>query len=61
MQASTQKPILGAGGAKRDPAVIEPFRPEDDSAALDRLAGWTRNKTELLKILVDNPARLYQF
>ena len=49
------------GAAKRDPAVIEPFRPEDDGAALNRLAGWTKNKDELRKILVDNPARLYQF
>jgi predicted TIM-barrel fold metal-dependent hydrolase len=49
------------GAARRDPAVIEPFRPEDDGAALNRLAGWTRNGTELQKILVDNPARLYQF
>ena len=49
------------GAAKRDPAVIEPFRPEDDGAALNRLAGWTKNRTELQKILVDNPARLYQF
>ena len=49
------------GAAKRDPAVIEPFRREDDGAALNRLAGWTRSRTELQKILVDNPARLYQF
>ncbi|MGH6726287.1 MAG: amidohydrolase family protein [Pseudolabrys sp.] len=49
------------GGARTDPAAIEPFRPEDDGAALNRLAGWTRNRTELQKILVDNPARLYQF
>lgn len=49
------------GAAKRDPAVIEPFRPEDDGAALNRLAGWTKNNDELRKILVDNPARLYQF
>jgi predicted TIM-barrel fold metal-dependent hydrolase len=41
--------------------VIEPFRPEDDGAALNRLASWTRNEAELHKILVDNPARLYQF
>ena len=47
--------------ARRDPAVIEPFRPEDDGAALNRLAAWTKNRTELQKILVDNPARLYQF
>jgi predicted TIM-barrel fold metal-dependent hydrolase len=49
------------GGVRRDPAAIEPFRPEDNGAALNRLAGWTRNRNELQKILVDNPARLYQF
>jgi len=49
------------GGTRRDPAAIEPFRTEDDGAALNRLAGWTRDRAELEKILVDNPARLYQF
>ena len=49
------------GAAKRDLAVIEPFRAEDDGEALNRLAGWTKNRTELQNILVDNPARLYQF
>ena len=47
---------------KRDPAVIQPFHPIDDGAALNRLAGWADdNATNLKKILVDNPARLYQF
>jgi predicted TIM-barrel fold metal-dependent hydrolase len=49
------------GAAERNPAVIEPFRPEDDGHALNRLAGWTQSAAELKKILVDNPARLYQF
>jgi predicted TIM-barrel fold metal-dependent hydrolase len=49
------------GAAKRDPAVIEPFRPEDNGKALNRLAQWTQGAAELKKILVDNPARLYQF
>ncbi len=49
------------GAAKRDLAVIEPFRPEDNGHALNRLAGWTKSTAELQKILVDNPARLYQF
>jgi predicted TIM-barrel fold metal-dependent hydrolase len=49
------------GAAKRDPAVIEPFRPEDNGAALNRLSSWTKSTVELKKILVDNPARLYQF
>jgi predicted TIM-barrel fold metal-dependent hydrolase len=48
------------GAAKRDPAAIEPFRPEDDGSALNRLANWA-SAAELQKILVDNPARLYQF
>jgi predicted TIM-barrel fold metal-dependent hydrolase len=48
-------------GGRRDPAVIEPFRPEDNGEALNRLAGWTKNRNELQKILVDNPALLYQF
>ena len=49
------------GAARRDPAVIEPFRPEDDGAALSRVAQWAQDRTTLQKILVDNPARLYQF
>jgi len=48
-------------GAPRDPGRIEPFRPEDDGRALNRLAQWTRDGTELDKILVANPARLYDF
>jgi predicted TIM-barrel fold metal-dependent hydrolase len=48
------------GAAKRDPAVIEPFRPEDNGAALNRLTAWA-SESERKKILVDNPARLYQF
>jgi predicted TIM-barrel fold metal-dependent hydrolase len=48
------------GAAKRDPAMIEPFRPEDDGAALNRLASWA-SPAERQKILVDNPAGLYQF
>jgi predicted TIM-barrel fold metal-dependent hydrolase len=48
-------------GGKRDPSVIEPYRPIDDGAALNRLHGWTRDRTELEKILVHNPARLYDF
>ncbi len=48
-------------GAKRNPSAIEPFRPEDNGAALNRLSAWTTSAAELKKILVDNPARLYQF
>ena len=50
-----------SGGPRSNPSVIEPFRPEDDGAALNRLAAWTKSRGELQRILVDNPARLYQF
>jgi len=49
------------GGPRRDAAIVEPFRPEDNGVALNRLASWTKDSKELAKILVDNPARLYQF
>lgn len=49
------------GGGRRDPLAIEPYRPIDNGAALNRLASWTRDSATLRKILVDNPARLYQF
>ncbi len=49
------------GGGRRDPLAIEPYRPIDNGAALNRLKSWTRDNNELRKILVDNPARLYQF
>jgi predicted TIM-barrel fold metal-dependent hydrolase len=49
------------GGSRGDPAAVEPFRGIDNGAALNRLASWTRDSKELAKILVDNPARLYQF
>jgi predicted TIM-barrel fold metal-dependent hydrolase len=49
------------GGTRRDPAAVEPFRSIDNGAALNRLASWTKNSGELAKILVDNPARLYDF
>jgi predicted TIM-barrel fold metal-dependent hydrolase len=40
---------------------IEPFIPEDDGAALNRLNQWCRTRKELTRILVDNPAELYGF
>ena len=49
------------GGTRRDPAEVEPFRAIDNGAAVNRLASWTRDSATLRKILVDNPARLYQF
>jgi predicted TIM-barrel fold metal-dependent hydrolase len=48
-------------GIPRTVAGIEPFRGEDDGAALERLAGWVGNAAILHRILVDNPARLYDF
>jgi predicted TIM-barrel fold metal-dependent hydrolase len=40
---------------------IEPFIPVDDGRALNRLAAWAGDASRLVKILVDNPARLYGF
>ena len=57
----TDWPHPGGGNRGRDHLAIEPFHPEDDGAALNRLARWTSGNTELHKILVENPARLYQF
>jgi predicted TIM-barrel fold metal-dependent hydrolase len=55
-------PHPGGMPGRRDPAAIEPFRPEDDGRALNRLNEWTGGDRSLLrKILVDNPARLYDF
>jgi predicted TIM-barrel fold metal-dependent hydrolase len=51
----------GKPGEPRRPEVIEPFRPEDDGAALNRLRSWTPDRVRLRKILVENPARLYGF
>ena len=51
------------GGSRTNSAreEIEPFIPEDDGAALNRLNQWCRNRSELTRILVDNPAKLYGF
>lgn len=52
------------GGAPRGPDnrdEIEPFMPIDDGAALNRLGHWTGSVERLTGILVENPARLYQF
>ena len=48
-------------GGRRDPRIVEPFRPIDDGSALNRLHGWTRDRIEFEKILVHNPARLYDY
>ncbi len=48
-------------GVKRDPNVIEYARPEDDFAALTRIAKWAGDPVTAKKVLVDNAARLYDF
>jgi predicted TIM-barrel fold metal-dependent hydrolase len=59
---ATDWPHPGARpGKPRSIAEIEPFHGEDDGAALDRLAGWAGDADTLKRILVDNPARLYDF
>lgn len=48
-------------GTVRNPGVPEPFRAEDNLAAIRRLVGWAGSAGCARKILVDNPARLYDF
>ena len=48
-------------GRPRDPSGIEPFHAIDDGHALNRLPRWTESGDTLRAILVDNPARLYDF
>jgi predicted TIM-barrel fold metal-dependent hydrolase len=48
-------------GVRRDPHSVEAFHAIDDGHALDRLQRWTTSEAELRAILVDNPARLYDF
>ncbi|MGX9965528.1 amidohydrolase family protein [Roseomonas sp. F4] len=40
---------------------VHPFSEVDDARALARLAGWAGDTAVLRRILVDNPARLYDF
>ena len=52
------------GGRPRGPEglnEIEPFTPTNDGAALNRLARWAKTPEMIQRILVDNPARLYDF
>ena len=46
---------------RRDPRTVQPFDPIDDVAALERLHGWVGDPALFRKIIVDNPARLYDF
>ena len=45
----------------RKSAEVQPFDPIDDVAALHRFRGWVGDAALFRKILVDNPARLYDF
>jgi predicted TIM-barrel fold metal-dependent hydrolase len=45
----------------RNPKAVQPFDRIDDRAGLERLHGWIGDDTLFRKILVDNPARLYDF
>jgi predicted TIM-barrel fold metal-dependent hydrolase len=49
------------GMGPRTPEVVQPFDGIDDAAALARLRGWAGSEAVLQKILVANPARLYDF
>jgi predicted TIM-barrel fold metal-dependent hydrolase len=50
----------GAHGVRSRDA-IQPFEAIDDRGALRRLAEWFPDSNQRRKILVDNPARLYDF
>jgi predicted TIM-barrel fold metal-dependent hydrolase len=52
---------IGARRAGADRDAIEPFHQVDDGLALRRLAAWAGDALTLRRILVDNPARLYDF
>lgn len=43
------------------PERVEPFEDIDDGAGLARLREWTPDEAVFRKILVENPARLYDF
>lgn len=51
----------GRPGVPRTGDGIESFNPVNDGRALNRLSQWAGNDTILRKILVDNPAILYDF
>jgi predicted TIM-barrel fold metal-dependent hydrolase len=50
-----------AAGTKPDAQGITAFRQEDDERATARLIEWTKTPELLRAVLVDNPARLYDF
>ena len=48
-------------GYVRRPEVIEKFHNEDNQAAIQRVVQWAKTREIAKKILVDNPARIYDF
>ncbi|MEZ0167302.1 amidohydrolase family protein [Microvirga sp. TS319] len=48
-------------GIARDPNRMEPFHPDDDGFALNRLNAWMGSVDLMRQVLVENPARLYGF
>jgi predicted TIM-barrel fold metal-dependent hydrolase len=48
-------------GTVRNPAVLEVFNDVDEKRAIERLAQWAGDSATLEKILVTNPAALYDF
>jgi predicted TIM-barrel fold metal-dependent hydrolase len=54
-------PGSAAGGKPSGKEGITPFRAEDNERAVARLISWTRTPRILQAVLVDNPARLYDF
>ena len=57
----TDWPHPGGAHGARSRDSIQPFDAIDDRAALDRLSTWLPDSNLRRKILVDNPARLYDF
>ena len=55
-------PHPGSAAGKPKPLdQITPFRAEDDDRAMARCLEWVASPEEARKLLVDNPARLYEF
>lgn len=48
-------------GEPRQRDVVETFNPVDDGRALNRLVDWVNDPIILKKILVNNPAKIYDF
>jgi len=50
-----------AGAARSEPLRPAPFERVDDARAIERLRSWAPDEGLFRKILVENPARLYDF